>query len=67
MFQLKSVSHILQPPALLFLLLDPLLPLGQQLLFVPLLVLELLLEDLLLSLGFGPGLVLLLQTQELSP
>ena len=51
-FQLKSVSHVLQPPALLLLLVDPLLPLGQQLLFVTLLFPELLLQDLLLSLGF---------------
>lgn len=61
-------AHLLQPPPLLFLLLDTLLPLGQQLALVLLLLAELLLlQELLAPQRLRALLVLLLQPDEVAP
>ena len=60
-----ALRYLFQPPPLLLLLLDPLLPLRQQLPLILLLLPELLLlQELLPPQGLGALLVLLLQPQE---
>lgn len=62
----SSLFYLFQPPPLLLLLLDPFLPLRQQLPFILLLLPELLLlQELLSPKGLRALLVLLLQSQEI--
>lgn len=62
----SSLFYLFQPPPLLLLLLNPFLPLCQQLPFILLLLPELLLlQELLSPKGLGALLVLLLQSQEI--